>query len=290
MKKGIANVLLVLILALVSLLVVFIILRFFNEEVQQSFDYDECSRSVERYLWTVRFTDNEDLPTIKCPTYIRYIEENDAELIKHKMAEDMRLCYAAFKKGDPNAAFFAENGVYCHPCAIYHFSEEVDSFDGYSAYLRDTYVPGTTSSYLASLLEGGSENAENFDLNKYRPLSDNAIDTEKAYAVIFRHARGKTEVEEIKTEAGGHVVFGLGVGVGTAGIVGGAVLLFTPAGWTAAIIVGVSAGTIALIDSFSWGEQAHWSGITLREWTPDTLNEMKCTYSDVSQDAFGIVS
>ncbi|MBW2971242.1 hypothetical protein KY320_03720, partial [Candidatus Woesearchaeota archaeon] len=173
-REHLGELILVLVLAIVLLALYFTILSGGSNIADQ----EACKRSVDLAPTNLELTPSGKLVDsfgnsvqLECQTeYINYNTE-DAEEIKHIIAEKMSECWSMYGRGE-KPLFETEDGAYCAVCSMLTFDEEVQ-ITGLTTYLQETKMhPGTEQTYWdylvgVDVVNFEKEYYENSELEQY---------------------------------------------------------------------------------------------------------------------------
>jgi len=282
------------IIGLVLLVFVIIIMVWFQKSWSSTTNFllekNKCKQSV--MAASVNIEGIQFSEQIDCPTDYIIIESKDEDKINLKMANSLAECWDNFGRGQLNP--FKQEGVFCAVCNIIDFKEKDKKIYGTTKYLFEHNVPSTNLRYVDFLMGFKTSNTDYLDdaeiINKLNThLTENYIDTNSKYAVVFVQAVGKETISKFKDQVGGTekaTIFAAGTGAVIGGIGAGVICGLATGGvcWGAIAIggtvVSIASGTATLFG----GDDPQWaSTIRLIDYDEHSLNALGCEYLPVEQ-------
>ena len=305
---------LLVILGVIIIIVVLYLLGNYYFKIKDKIEVQDCKDSIAAHSLLASESKREIFTDIKCPTRYITIKPQDIDKTKEIIAEDMHRCWYEWNQG--KGQYFEGDGVFCHVCAVYDFSNKDQKIDGFMKYLYSTPIkvtwPGdkagiTYEDYFEgySTAKASTNTALNVESKKIPDLQQyDELNTSKKYASIIVYASGKgieKFLEGYKTSlatGGGIAVIigGVGAGAGTIGLAGsfGSALIagtlnsWNPVGWVILTGVGVAAigiGVAALYTSIvaASKDPQYISVIVFQPYTAENIKNLGCEQAPVNQ-------
>jgi len=213
-------------LAMIILLLAFlIIILALTYKIGNYLDYNSwksgCAASVRAHN-TFKESD------VVCPTQQLTIKASNADVAKKEIATAMVDCFEIFGEGKLNLFDYKEE-KFCSVCTLFEVDKDVK---GIIPYLFMHRVRRANSEpYYADYLIGAQA-----------PMPQGVDDTlvaGKKYGIVFTYIKDPNKFRAMATRGG------IGAGVGSS--IGVGLLIFTPAGWVTALVVGGAGAVVTLI-------------------------------------------
>jgi hypothetical protein len=222
--------------------------------------------------------------TLNCPTNHFTIKEDKDRAIQRQVAEEMKLCWDTFKKG--NVDLFHNSAIFCSVCSTFDFKKKGKELNFYE-YIKETSPLKEEVSYLDYFINYKTPTTKyidesNLESQSLESIESFTLDTSKMYSVVFVYVKGKDAFSRFKNKMGavktGSIIGG-GATIGTALVItvatGGIGGLFTLGAITAVSIAGVASFIYTI---FSGEEVEYASFILLKEHTKSDLADIGCEY------------
>jgi hypothetical protein len=287
-RKGFSSSILFAILAIAAGIVMSIFLYGAYITLRDRMAVQSCRDSITAHSFISSTSVQQIFTDIKCPT--REITIKNIKDTNPTIAEDMHRCW--YEWGQGNGEYFQGDGVFCHICSIYAFSDKGQKVDGFIRYLQDTPIkvkyagdiPGTTySAYLKAVKR------QNPDIQISQGVvgtsTVDSFDTSQMYATIFVYASGK---DKIQTTMENGVRAGIFTGGIATGMAGGALTVGTVlSGGSIWVVIGGAAvayaGAKAVGLSTTVKDATTLQQVVFRPYIPSELDSLGCEKLDVNQ-------
>ncbi len=262
------------VIGIVFALVVFVILLIWAVPTLTQSDYlirkDRCKNSVELLAAGVSIGAKIG-EKIECPTeYFTF--KGSEETMKREVANQLYDCWD--KMGRRNLQLWDDKSdKFCVICSVVEFDGKNDAINNLTRYLAEHKPPQNDNTYFELFNGQSSEDflnglQERIDNNQI--TSEDKLYTSKKYAIVYTFL---TEEYLNKMElGGGGAAAGAGAGVGLAA------LLATPGvNIVTLTAIGIGAGAGFLIGHGA-AKTPDWNSyVGIVEYTPEVLDELKCT-------------
>jgi hypothetical protein len=251
-----------------------------------------CAKQIMAHATASKFTRGEAAPTINCPTKELSVN-GEQEEVNEYLAKELKRCWGQWGRGQ-YALFGRENGTYCHVCSVVEVSG-VAQVQGLPQYL-DTHKATKDLTYSQYLT--GTKTGEYFQNEGTKAVSAISMPTDKPLAVVFYHAKGRTQLQAIRDMIFGSPAQGAAMGAAAGGTAAGAALfgVGVVAGVVGAPVVigGFVASTVMLAALSAGAAGGLWvsiegrtefdtmSAVVIRPLDRNNISAIGCVYAPVT--------
>lgn len=231
-------------------------------------EIEACAQQIKTSSQISTATKGDYATEIDCPTKEHTLSGSEEE-IYDGLITDIAECAKLWQTD--GLLFEEDNKIYCHVCSLATVETD-EELTGFSEHLSETSFEGE--------LQTGTKKDDLQNQELAQPAIENG-----QYATIFVYARGEKAVTALGQNlfpvdyatrgaaATGIVAVGAGLVAGTASVVGGTACVLSGV----CIVIGaVTVASVVASTYFLDNPPEFFSTILLREWTPETVQQIGC--------------